>query len=117
MKNVKHITVAIKIKGETDIPGAHRHDDLRECGAKTIVTGQNTVTIEGKLWAVEGDKDTHCNEGSLIASYGPGNIRISGKRVICAVGDSAESDNSCASTHPAGTTNPSGSSGTVSIYG
>lgn len=100
------------------MPGAHRHDDSRFCGATTIVTGQSTVRVEGKLWAVEGDKDTHCNEGELSAVYGPGNIRISGKKVICAVGDSASSDRAgCIVEHPAGSTDPSGHSDTVIIYG
>ena len=100
------------------MPGAHRHDDLRMCDAKTIVTGQNTVRVEGKLWAVEGDKDTHCNQGSLSATYGPGNIRISGKKVICAVGDTAFSDRAgCFILHPSGATNPLGHSYTVVIYG
>ena len=100
------------------MPGAHRHDDSRFCGATTIVTGQNTVRVEGKFWAVEGDKDTHCNQGELNAVYGAGNIRISGKKVICAVGDTAASDKAgCEIKHPAGATNPLGHSYTVIIYG
>lgn len=100
------------------MPGAHRDDDSRFCGAKTIVVGQNKVRVEGKLWAVEGDIDTHCNQGSLSATYGAGNIRISGKKVICAVGDSASSDRlGCIVKHPAGATNPLGHSYTVVIYG
>ena len=100
------------------MPGAHRHNDKRFCDAKTIVTGQSTVRVEGKLWAVEGDKDTHCNGGDLSATYGPGNIRISGKKVICAVGDSAASDKEdCEVVHPAGSTDPLEHSYTVIIYG
>jgi len=38
------------------MPAAHRHDDLRVCGATTIVSGQGTVFVNGKLWAVEGDE-------------------------------------------------------------
>ena len=100
------------------MPGAHRHDDTRFCGATTIVTGQGTVRVNGRLWAVEGDKDTHCNQGGLIASYGAGNIRISGKKVICAVGDSAAPDReACEVLHPTGATNPLGHSNDVIIYG
>lgn len=100
------------------MPGAHRNDDVRFCGARTIVTGQGTVKVEGRLWAVEGDKDTHCNQGSLNAVYGAGNIRINGKRVICAVGDTAASDKlGCFIKHPTGATNPLGHSTTVVVYG
>ena len=102
------------------MPGAHRDNDTRFCGARTIVSGQSTVRVEGRLWAVEGDKDTHCNQGALSAVYGPSNIRISGKKVICAVGDIAASDKAgagCDVKHPAGATNPLGASSTVIIYG
>jgi hypothetical protein len=99
------------------MPGAHRDDDDRFCGAITIVTGQSTVFVNNKLWAVEGDLDTHCNEGALIASYGPKNVFIGGKNVICAVGDTAAPDNSCAIPHPGPPTNPRGHSMDVVVYG
>ena len=41
------------------MPGAHRDRDRRFCGAKTIVTGQSSVLVNNKLWAVEGDRDTN----------------------------------------------------------
>jgi uncharacterized Zn-binding protein involved in type VI secretion len=75
---------------------AHRHQDPRSCGAVTIVTGQSLVRVDGKLWAVEGDQDSH-GGGALI----PGsihNIRINGKKVI-GVGDSANPDNLCDPQH------------------
>lgn len=99
------------------MPGVHRDNDDRFCGALTIVTGQSTVFVNNKLWAVVGDLDTHCNEGALIASYGPKNVFINGKNVICAVGDTAASDNSCETLHPSGDTNPKGHSMDVIVYG
>lgn len=99
------------------MPGAHRHDDTRFCGATTIVTGQTTVKVNGRLWAVEGDKDTHCNQGSLGAVYG-NTVRIGGSKVICAVGDIAAPDRAgCEIKHPTGATNPLGHSYDVIVYG
>lgn len=74
--------------------------------------------MNGKLWAVEGDIDTHCNEGELSAVYGPKNVYIEGKHVICAMGDIAAPDRQgCVVKHPTGPTNPSGHSPDVSVYG
>lgn len=100
------------------MPGAHRDTDSRLCGAKTIVTGQSTVTVNGLLWAVENDYDTHCNQGELNAVYGALNVRINGKLVICAMGDSAAPDHAgCVVLHPSGATNPLGHSYDVLVYG
>lgn len=100
------------------MPGAHRDTDSRFCGATTNVTGQNSVLVDGLLWAVEGDKDSHCDEGALIAVYGSMCVEISGKKVICAVGDAADSDHSCSEPiHPSGMTNPLGHSTNVLVYG
>lgn len=100
------------------MPGAHRDTDSRFCGAKTIVQGQSTVRVNGLLWAVEGDKDTHCNQGELIPVYGTKNVYIENKLVICAMGDFAASDKlACFVKHPAGATNPKGHSPDVIVYG
>ena len=101
------------------MPGAHRNTDSRFCGAETIVTGQSTVTVNGLLWAVDGDKDTHCNMGALIPVYGALNVYIEGKLVICAVGDSAAPDlpGCIPPEHPTGETNPEGHSSDVFVYG
>lgn len=100
------------------MPGAHRNTDSRFCGAKTIVQGQSTVKVNGLLWAVEGDIDTHCNQGSLNAVYGAKNVYIEGKLVICAVGDTAAPDKlACFIKHPSGATNPKGKSPNVNVYG
>jgi len=71
------------------MPAAHRHDDLRVCGATTIVSGQGTVFVNGKLWAVEGDENTHM-EGGLIATGTT--VFVNGKKVIVHTPDRAESD-------------------------
>lgn len=100
------------------MPGAHRHQDVRFCGATTIVTGQTAVVVNGRLWAVEGDRDTHCNQGALAAVYGPPKIVIQGKFIICGVGDIAASDKAgCVIKHPTGATNPLGHSVDVLVYG
>lgn len=99
------------------MPGAHRDTDSRECGAITIVTGQSSVKVNGLLWAVEGDYDTHCNEGNLIPIYGAKNVYINGKLVICAMGDTASPDREgCEIKHPSGTTDPKGHSDNVFVY-
>lgn len=101
------------------MPGAHRHGDSRFCGATTIVTGQSTVKVNGILWAVEGDKDTHCNMGDLVPIYGALNVYAEGKLVICAAGDTAAEDipGCIPPEHPPGETDPSGHSMDVIVYG
>jgi hypothetical protein len=99
------------------MPGAHRHTDSRFCGATTIVLLQTNVYVNGLLWAVEGDIDTHCNEGALIQVVPKGNVYINGKKVITAVGDKAEPDNSCATPHPGPPTDPLGHSSDTYAYG
>lgn len=100
------------------MPGAHRHNDSRSCGATTIVTGQSTVKVNGILWAVEGDADTHCGGGALSAIYGGKNVYIENKLVICAMGDTAAPDKlGCVILHPAGATDPLGHSNDVIVYG
>lgn len=94
------------------MPKAHRNGDGRFCGASTIVTGQSTVKVNGKLWAVEGDGNSH-GGGSLYAVYGAKNIKIEGKKIICAVGDKAGPD---ALLHPIPPTDPSSGSPNVIVY-
>lgn len=71
------------------MPGAHRHDDLRACLARTVVTNQSTVFVNGKLWAVEDDENDH-GHGELIPTKT--SVRISGKPVIVHTPDEAKSD-------------------------
>ena len=95
------------------MPNAHRNNDARNCGALTTVVGQSTVFVNGKLWAVENDPETH-GHGELVATYGPKNVYINGKHVICAVGDTALAD-SAAHTSPL--TDPLEHSPNVFVYG
>jgi uncharacterized Zn-binding protein involved in type VI secretion len=69
----------------------HRQDDLRECGATTIVSGQSTVYAGGKLVSVDQDLNSH-GGGALTAATK--NVFINGKMVVN-VGDSAAADNLC----------------------
>jgi hypothetical protein len=94
------------------MPGAHRHDDSRFCGATTTVIGQTNVYVNNKLWAVEGDPETHGN-GNLVAEYGAKNVYINSKLVICAVGDNADEDDL---SHPPTNTKPQDKSSDVLVY-
>jgi hypothetical protein len=94
------------------MPGAHRDNDSRFCGASTQVIGQSTVFVNNKLWAVEGDICTHGN-GLLYAVYGAKNIYVENKLIICAVGDRATPDNL---GHPAPPTDPLSSSTDTTVY-
>lgn len=96
------------------MPGIHRDGDKRYCGGTTIVSGQSTVFVEGKLAAVEGDLSSH-GGAKLKPVYGAKNIYINGKRVICAAGDEAEDKDNA--KHPALLASPQQASGTVIIYG
>jgi hypothetical protein len=93
------------------MPGAHRDGDSRFCGATTIAS-QSKVRVNGKPWAVDGDPSTH-GAGNLIQTYGAGNVRIGGVKVICAVGDKASGD---LAFHPVPPTDPLGHSNDVSVY-
>jgi hypothetical protein len=92
------------------MPGAHRQDDLRNCSGKTVVTGQDFVSVNGKLWAVEDDQDDHIH-GELV-SASPGTVFINGKKVIVLT-DHAKVD---AAGHPPPTTYPATASLDVSVY-
>ena len=78
---------------------AHRHGDLRTCNATTKVSGQSTVFVNNKLWAVDGDENTHIN-GKLKPSGQT--IFIEGKKVIVHKPDTTyNADNA---SHPVGST-------------
>lgn len=70
---------------------AHRATDTRSCGATTVVNGQNFVRVDGLLWSVNGDPNTH-GGGQLIASKTY--VKINGLSVIV-IGDSASADSLC----------------------
>lgn len=68
---------------------AHRNGDLRACGAKTTVIGQNNVFVNDRLWAVEGDTNTHA-AGGLIPTKRT--VFINDKPVIVHTPDKAKVD-------------------------
>jgi hypothetical protein len=61
------------------MPKAHTDGMARTCSAATIVSGQSSVTIGGKLWAVDRDSSDH-NAGNLLPSAT--DIWIEGKLII-----------------------------------
>lgn len=74
------------------MPAAHRHGDARVCGAATVVQGQSSVFVNGKLWAVEGDPNTD-GLGNLLPSVN--GVFAGGKRVIVHAPDAALPDLLC----------------------
>lgn len=71
------------------MPKAHRDGDLRACDATTVVVGQSTVFVNGKLWAVKDDPNTHA-AGGLIPTKST--VFIEGKPVIVHTPDLAKVD-------------------------
>ena len=59
------------------------------CDAKTIVVGQSSVFVGGKLWAVKDDPNDH-EAGELIPTGQ--SVTINGKRVIVHFPDKAKVD-------------------------
>jgi hypothetical protein len=74
------------------MPGAHRDTDFRLCGARTIVTEQNSVRVNGLLWSVEDDICDHGLSGPLKPIVGD-SVKIHGKKVIV-FGDQAKTQDS-----------------------
>lgn len=93
------------------MPKAHRHADLRACGATTVVAGQGSVTVNGRLWAVDNDPNTH-GEGGLIPSGA--SVTIAGKRVIVHRPDQAKIDGLL---HVGSQDETASASSSVSAYG
>ena len=90
---------------------AHRNGDDRQCGAVTTVQGQSTVFVNGRLWAVDNDPNSHIN-GRLQAGHGR-TVTINGKGVIVHAPDPAGSDNA---GHPGPPTDTAAGSGNVFAY-
>ena len=67
----------------------HLDGDLRVCGATTVVSGQGSVYVNGKLWAVQGDQNSH-TDGQLLASGT--SVLIEGNMVIVHAPDQAADD-------------------------
>lgn len=74
------------------MPPAHRNGDPRTCGATTVVVGQGTTFVDGKLWAVKDDPNTD-GDGQLIPSGT--SVFIQGLLVIVHAPDEAQPDDLC----------------------
>ena len=77
------------------MPGAHRENDRRSDStqSRSTVTGQTTVFVNNKLWAVEGDQESD-GMGHLI-SKSPGTIFVNNKKIIVEQLDDASPDSLC----------------------
>lgn len=94
------------------MPAAHRHGDGRICGATTVVSGQSTVYVNGQLWAVAGDGNSH---GGGALSPSGSTIEINGKKIIVNAPDGAAADSLCPIPPHCGPST-SGGSGDVFAY-
>ncbi len=74
----------------------HTHGMKRVCGATTVVIGQKTVFVNGKLWAVRGDPNSH-GDGQLINTGTT--VFIAGIPVIVHSPDPAVPDDLCGDEH------------------
>ena len=72
------------------MPPAHRNNDARSCGAKTVVQNQSTVFVNDELWAVKNTDNNHGN-GKLINTTGD-TVFIEDKEVIVHGPDHAHPD-------------------------
>jgi len=70
----------------------HRHDDLRVCGATTVVENQNHTFAGGKLVASLGDPNNHTNGGLIAVSNF---VYVAGIMVCNHTPDSASADDLC----------------------
>jgi len=98
---------------------AHRNTDSRACGASTVTAQSKNVYVNGLLWSINGDPNSH-GDGNLSAatknvyvngllwsingdpnSHGDGNLSAATKNVfiggvaVVNVGDSASADGLC----------------------
>jgi hypothetical protein len=74
------------------MPEVHRDGDGRVCGASTVVVRQSTVYANGKLWAVQGDPNSH--GGGALSASGSG-VFVESTPVIVHAPDSAAPDALC----------------------
>lgn len=73
------------------MPGAHRDTDLRACGATTASVQSRNVYVNGLLWSINGDPNTH-GAGNLIAAV---NQVFIGGTMVVNLGDLAAPDGLC----------------------
>lgn len=79
------------------MPAAHRNGDGRVCGASTVVSGQGSVFVNGQLWSVAGDPNSH-GGGSLSPSGAT--VHVEGTLVIVDAPDGAAPDALCPTIGP-----------------
>lgn len=70
---------------------AHRNTDSRACGASTVSAQSRNVFVNGLLFSINGDPNSH-GGGNLIAATN--NVFVGGVAVVN-VGDSASPDALC----------------------
>jgi uncharacterized Zn-binding protein involved in type VI secretion len=70
---------------------AHRNTDVRTCGASTVSVQSKNVYVNGLLWSINGDPNSH-GGGNLFAATKQ--VFIGGIAVVN-VGDSAAPDSLC----------------------
>jgi hypothetical protein len=93
------------------MPAVHRDTDSRTCGASTVSAQSRNVFVNGLLWAIDADPNSH-GGGGLIA--GTNNLFIGGIAVTN-IQDSANPDALCA---PVGGAHcaPAAASGSGNVY-
>lgn len=74
------------------MPAVHRDTDSRACGASTVSAQSKQVYVNGLLWSINGDPNSH-GSGALFAATK--NVFIGGI-AVCNNNDSAAPDNLCA---------------------
>lgn len=82
--------IMLETKLKNYLAKAHRNNDPRVCGAKTIVQNQSTVFVNGQLWAVKDSINSH-GAGGLINSGTT--VFVEGIPVIVHAPDLAKVDN------------------------
>ena len=73
------------------MPAVHRDTDSRACGASTISAQSRNVYVNGLLWSVNGDPNSH---GGGALSAATNNVFIGGI-AVCNNNDSAAPDALC----------------------
>lgn len=91
--------------------GAHRNGDSRSCGATTSSVQSRDVYVNGMLWSIDGDPNSHGGGGLNAATK---NVYIGGGAVVNN-GDEAAADALCA---PLGGAHcgPSASQGSTNVF-
>jgi hypothetical protein len=74
------------------MPSVHRNTDSRACGATTVSEQNRNVFVNGLLWSINGDPNSH-GGGALVAATN--NVFIGGI-AVCNNNESAAPDALCA---------------------